>query len=128
MGSKRPSNALVAALLASLLPITVAAQWTNYPTPGIPRLPDGKPGAKGNPDYVVEACDNSLKRLATDYIDLYLLHQPDPTTPIGETLSAFAKLVAAGKVHDARNTGSTPVKVLATYIVEKGKPLATPAP
>lgn len=37
-------------------------------------------------------------------------------------------LIAAGKVHDARNTGTAPVKVLATYIVEKGKPLATPAP
>jgi quercetin dioxygenase-like cupin family protein len=37
-------------------------------------------------------------------------------------------LIAAGKVHDARNTGTTPVKVLATYIVEKGKPLASPAP
>jgi len=37
-------------------------------------------------------------------------------------------LIAAGKVHDAKNTGSTPVKVLATYVVEKGKPLATAAP
>jgi quercetin dioxygenase-like cupin family protein len=36
-------------------------------------------------------------------------------------------LIAAGKVHDARNTGNVPVKVLATYVVEKGKPLATPA-
>ena len=37
-------------------------------------------------------------------------------------------LIPAGKVHDAKNTGSTPVKVLATYVVEKGKPLATAAP
>jgi len=37
-------------------------------------------------------------------------------------------LIAAGKVHDAKNTGSVPVKVLATYVVEKGKPLATAAP
>jgi quercetin dioxygenase-like cupin family protein len=37
-------------------------------------------------------------------------------------------LIPAGKVHDAKNTGSVPVKVLATYVVEKGKPLATAAP
>jgi quercetin dioxygenase-like cupin family protein len=36
--------------------------------------------------------------------------------------------VPAGKVHDARTVGDTPVRVLATYVVEKGKPLATPAP
>ena len=36
-------------------------------------------------------------------------------------------LIAAGRIHDARNTGDTPAKVLATYVVEKGKPLATPA-
>ena len=36
-------------------------------------------------------------------------------------------LIPAGKVHDAKNTGTVPVKVLATYVVEKGKPLATPA-
>jgi len=37
-------------------------------------------------------------------------------------------LIPAGKIHDAKNTGSVPVKVLATYVVEKGKPLATAAP
>jgi quercetin dioxygenase-like cupin family protein len=36
-------------------------------------------------------------------------------------------LIPAGKVHDAKNTGTTPAKVLATYVVEKGKPLTTPA-
>jgi quercetin dioxygenase-like cupin family protein len=37
-------------------------------------------------------------------------------------------LIPAGKVHDAKTVGDTPAKVLATYVVEKGKPLATPAP
>lgn len=49
----------------------------------------------------------------------------------GETAIAMqagtSYLIAAGKIHDARNTGTVPVKVLATYVVEKGKPLATPA-
>src|SRR5499426_1010442 len=38
------------------------------------------------PDYVRRACDDSLQRLATDYIDLYQLHQPDQTVPIADTL------------------------------------------
>jgi aryl-alcohol dehydrogenase-like predicted oxidoreductase len=58
--------------------------------------PEGEHG--GSEAYVVRHCDESLGRLGTDRIDLYLLHQPDPDTPIGETLSAFAKLVADGKV------------------------------
>lgn len=41
---------------------------------------DKRQGAK--PNYVLRACDDSLKRLATDHIDLYQLHEPDPTTPI----------------------------------------------
>jgi aryl-alcohol dehydrogenase-like predicted oxidoreductase len=48
--------------------------------------------------YVVQAAEASLKRLATDWIDLYQLHRPDPATPIEETLSALDDLVRAGKV------------------------------
>ncbi len=59
-------------------------------------VPDGEHG--GSESYIHRHCDESLARLGTDRIDLYLLHQPDPETPIAETLSAFAKLVADGKV------------------------------
>jgi aryl-alcohol dehydrogenase-like predicted oxidoreductase len=48
--------------------------------------------------YIVSACGASLKRLATDYIDLYQIHQPDPSTPEEETLSALDDLVHSGKV------------------------------
>jgi aryl-alcohol dehydrogenase-like predicted oxidoreductase len=58
--------------------------------------PDGEHG--GSEAYIHRHCEESLARLGTDRIDLYLLHQPDPETPIAETLSAFAKLVADGKV------------------------------
>jgi aryl-alcohol dehydrogenase-like predicted oxidoreductase len=50
------------------------------------------------PEYVHRACDDSLRRLGTDYIDLYQLHAPDPTVPIVDTLGALDELVRAGKV------------------------------
>jgi aryl-alcohol dehydrogenase-like predicted oxidoreductase len=48
--------------------------------------------------WIIQACEQSLRRLQTDYIDLYQAHQWDPATPIEETLSAFDSLVRAGKV------------------------------
>jgi aryl-alcohol dehydrogenase-like predicted oxidoreductase len=62
------------------------------------RLPDGRPSAKGNPDYVIEACEKSLKRLGTDTIDLYYIHRVDDTVPIEDTVGAMARLKAQGKV------------------------------
>lgn len=62
------------------------------------RLPDGTRTVNGRPEYVAEACDKSLTRLGTDYIDLYYLHRVDPTVPIEDTVGAMAGLVDAGKV------------------------------
>ena len=58
----------------------------------------GQQGA--SPKYVREAVDASLRRLRTDRIDLYQLHQPDPKTPIADTLGALEELVHAGKVRE----------------------------
>ena len=55
-------------------------------------------GKNGHPDYVRQACDDSLGRLGTEYIDLYQLHRVDPEVPIEETWGAFAGLVDSGKV------------------------------
>ena len=56
-------------------------------------------GGKGlRADYIVEACEASLKRLQTDHIDLYFSHFPDPETPIEETLEGHQRLIKAGKV------------------------------
>jgi aryl-alcohol dehydrogenase-like predicted oxidoreductase len=49
------------------------------------------------PDYVLQAAEDSLRRLGTDRIDLYQIHQPDATVPIADTLEALEKLVTAGK-------------------------------
>lgn len=66
---------------------------------GVSRGEDGSwQGIKGSADYVKASCDASLKRLGTDYIDLYYQHRVDPNTPIEETVGAMADLVKAGKV------------------------------
>jgi len=52
----------------------------------------------GRPEYVAQACDASLRRLQTDYLDLYYLHRVDPKIPIEDTIGAMAKLVEQGKV------------------------------
>ncbi len=62
------------------------------------RLPEGKTVINGKPEYVVEACEASLKRLGTDVIDLYFQHRVDPETPIEDTVGAMARLVEQGKV------------------------------
>src|SRR3954467_5387770 len=70
----------------------VASKFGNFD------LPDGRKGYNGRPDYVLEACDASLKNLGVDHIDLYYLHRIDPDVPIEETVGAMSRLVEAGKV------------------------------
>jgi|SRR5579863_898600 len=66
---------------------------------GIERQADGtRVGINGRPEYVRRACDASLQRLRTDYIDLYYQHRVDPATPIEETVGAMSELIEAGKV------------------------------
>jgi aryl-alcohol dehydrogenase-like predicted oxidoreductase len=55
-------------------------------------------GVNGRPEYVVEACDASLRRLGLDHVDLYYQHRVDPDVPIEETVGAMASLIDAGKV------------------------------
>ncbi|MEV4710797.1 aldo/keto reductase [Micromonospora sp. NPDC049374] len=61
-------------------------------------------GVRGSRRYVIRAVEASLRRLDTDYIDLYQFHEPDPGTPIDETLSALDDLVRAGKVRYLGNS------------------------
>jgi aryl-alcohol dehydrogenase-like predicted oxidoreductase len=48
--------------------------------------------------WIVQACEDSLKRLATDYIDIYYLHRDDTETPLAETIEALGDLIRAGKI------------------------------
>src|SRR5271166_3194155 len=61
-------------------------------------------GAKGGRAYIRRAVEHSLRRLRTDYIDLYQIHTRDPHTPIAETLGALNELVAEGKVQYLGNS------------------------
>lgn len=72
--------------------LVIATKFSGNLYPGDPNA--GGSGRKA----IVAACDNSLRRLQTDYIDLYWLHNWDVHTPIEETMSALEDLVRAGKV------------------------------
>jgi aryl-alcohol dehydrogenase-like predicted oxidoreductase len=59
---------------------------------------DGKQGIDGRPQYVMQACEASLKRLGIEVIDLYYQHRVDPNVPIEDTMGAMKRLVEQGKV------------------------------
>lgn len=66
------------------------------------KMSDTDPNAWGNSRrHIVEACEASLKRLGTDFIDLYQIHRPQPSIPIDETLRGLEDLVRAGKIRYA---------------------------
>lgn len=86
------SESFIGELLASRRDQVVLA--TKFGSPYLD-MPGG-----GKPEYVKKAAEASLRRLQTDVIDLYILHRPDPETPIGDTLEALGELVRAGKVRE----------------------------
>jgi len=67
---------------------------------GVVRDPDSheRLGISGRPEYVIKACDASLRRLGVEHIDLYYQHRVDPDVPIEETVGAMASLIDVGKV------------------------------
>src|SRR2546430_15195 len=70
----------------------IASKFGNLGMTGGSRFSDGRP------EYVREACEKSLHRLQTDWIDLYYIHRIDPTVPIEDTVGAMSELVRQGKV------------------------------
>ncbi|MBA2667513.1 MAG: aldo/keto reductase [Trueperaceae bacterium] len=62
--------------------------------------PRGGDDRRGHPDHVRRAIDESLQRLQSDHVDLFLLHRPDPDVPVADTLGALGELVRAGKVRE----------------------------
>jgi aryl-alcohol dehydrogenase-like predicted oxidoreductase len=70
-------------------------------------------------DYVMRACEASLKRLQTDHIDLYQTHFDDEVTPVEETLRAYAKLIAQGKVRAIGASNMSPARLKASLAASK---------
>jgi aryl-alcohol dehydrogenase-like predicted oxidoreductase len=60
---------------------------------------DNKPFRNGRPERIVKEVEDSLRRLRTDAIDVYQVHWPDPTVPLGDTAEAMARLYRAGKIN-----------------------------
>ncbi len=73
--------------------VVLATKFGNVRGPNGERL-----GIRGDPEYVRQACEASLRRLNVDHIDLYYQHRVDPDVPIEDTVGAMARLVEEGKV------------------------------
>jgi aryl-alcohol dehydrogenase-like predicted oxidoreductase len=90
-GGTRSEEFLGKALGARRAQVIVATKF------GLP-IDEQRQGAK--PAYIRQAIEDSLRRLGTDYIDLYQLHRPDPSVPVADTLGALDALVREGKVRE----------------------------
>ncbi len=79
--------------------------------------PGGPNGVNGRPDYVIAACEASLKRLGEDVIDLYYQHRVDPNVPVEDTVGAMAKLVEQGKVRFLGLSEARPERIRRAHAV-----------
>lgn len=79
--------------------------------------PGGQNGVNGRPEYVMQACEASLKRLQTDYIDVYFQHRVDPAVPVEDTVGAMSRLVEQGKVRHLGLCEAKPERIAAAHKV-----------
>ena len=87
------------ALRGSRRDSVILATKCHFPVEGGPFATEKAPNTWGNSRrHIIKACDDSLRRLGTDWIDVYQLHRPDPNVPIEESLSALNDLVHQGKI------------------------------
>ncbi len=82
-------------------------------------------GINGRPDYVLEACEASLRRLQVDVIDLYYQHRVDTSVPIEETVGAMADLVGTGKVRFLGLSEAAPATIRRAHAVHPISALQT---
>lgn len=85
---------------------------------GLP-IDEQRPGG-ARPEYIRQAVEDSLRRLGTDYIDLYQLHRPDPKVPLADTLGALDDLVRAGKVREIGSSNFDPAQIREADELSKG--------
>ena len=84
---------------------------------------DTKPGLK--PSNIISACEDSLKRLGSDYIDIYYSHQDDLDTPIEQSLGAYDSLIRSGKVRYIAASNFTPERLQKSLDISKELNLAS---
>ena len=84
---------------------------------------DTKPGL--SPSNIISACEDSLKRLGSDYIDIYYSHQDDLDTPIEQSLGAYDSLIKAGKVRYIAASNFTPERLQESLDISKELNLAS---
>jgi aryl-alcohol dehydrogenase-like predicted oxidoreductase len=99
----------------------VATKFGNVRDPDNP----SRRSINGRPEYVRQACDASLSRLGTNYIDLYYQHRVDPDTPIEETVGAMGELVQAGKVRYLGLSEAAPATIRRAHAVHPISALQT---
>jgi aryl-alcohol dehydrogenase-like predicted oxidoreductase len=99
----------------------IATKFGNVRDPDDPT----KRSINGRPEYVRQACDASLSRLGTDYIDLYYQHRVDPDTPIEETVGAMGELVRTGKVRYLGLSEAAPATIRRAHAVHPISALQT---
>ena len=86
---------------------------------GQTRTDTGANGVNGRPEYVIQACEASLKRLGLETIDLYYVHRIDPSVPIEDTVGAMAQLVAQGKVREIGLCEASPATLRRAHAVHR---------
>jgi len=95
--------------------VVLASKFGNLQTP------DGKQSVCGRPEYVIEACEKSLKRLNEDVIDLYYIHRVDTDVPVEDTVGAMVKLKQQGKI---KHLGISEASVATLRRAHKAHPMA----
>jgi aryl-alcohol dehydrogenase-like predicted oxidoreductase len=119
-GSGRNESLVGRAIAGRRDQVVLATKFANV------RGPNGEfLGVRGDAQYVKDCCDQSLKRLGVDVIDLYYQHRVDPKTPIEETVGAMAELVKAGKVRYLGLSEAAPATIRRAAKVHKIAALQT---
>ncbi|WP_428488300.1 aldo/keto reductase [Rhodopila sp.] len=91
--------------------VVLATKFGQIQRPGLPN------GVNGRPEYVIEACEASLKRLDVEVIDLYYQHRVDSDVPVEDTVGAMARLVAQGKVRFLGLSEAAPERIRRAHAV-----------
>lgn len=84
---------------------------------------DGPNSSGGSRRYIMKEVENSLRRLQTDYIDLYQVHRPSPTTDVDETLGALSDLVHQGKVRSIGSSSYSGAEIVEAQVVSRDRGL-----